>query len=707
MDSPQQSQPAFTSLPALPNELLFMIADYLGDDYTTFASLARTCRALNPVATYLLYTLDAKSTNPTVLAWGALTGNLECMELAIQHGAPVNQVSQFSFRPGQHRTLIERELNSFSYGLRQTDPSSFLRHVEFSENQEKILWGTALHFAALSNQLAAAELLIEAGAGFYERSFGLCSMSGYGEACSHSLESCPAEFFPMHTAVCYGHRDMIKLFLCHHASLFYITDKMEDDAGGSDAELSQQDPAEDGMPQADWHEIPQDVLNEWFQEVEGEEPPEDPEWQSEDEDPGTPQVTALHIAASLGRTDLVEFLAGESGISVNATDCDGRCPLHYAAHAVLKHPRAVIRKLVHMGARLDAQNDIDYDLIVRSVAEGRCAVAVDLLHLRAYENFNTEKLAYLLHAALTPAALHGPGFENISVANLAGTSHSRQSLSLDRSYRASPSSGLFKNESDMDLPSRQELVRVLVKHYGVDVNSFLPSIQETPVTLLALCNASSSDMLRSLIDVGADITKTNGNGETAIHCAMRLYASNWDLLDETAVYGLDPLGEFERFGVDESPDGMLCSLLAAWPADKFNAVNKDGINVLRCIFDSVSWENRRYIDLATFVNQPANYGGLVPGGMPLSVGTNEKIMRLKFVEALFNGPQPRASGLAPDIHWGSEWNTEKGEIRKVVIAKLTELRRKFKMAAKETRVMGDFHTFANFSGKKSGNLPVW
>ncbi|KAK3950316.1 ankyrin repeat-containing domain protein [Pseudoneurospora amorphoporcata] len=591
MDSPQQSQPAFISLLALPNELLFMIADYLGDDYTTFASLARTCRALNPVATYLLYTLDAKSTNPTVLAWGALTGNLECMELAIQHGAP-------------------RELNSFSYGLRQTGPSSFLRHVEFSENQEKILWGTALHFAALSNQVAAAELLIEAGAGFYERSFGLCSMSGYGEACSYSLESCPAEFFPMHTAVCYGHRDMIKLFLRHHASLFYITDKMEDDAGGSDVELSQQDPAEDGMPQADWHEISQDVLNEWFQEVEGEEAPEDPEWQSEDEDPGTPQVTALHIAASLGRTDLVEFLAGESGISVNATDCDGRCPLHYAAHAVLKHPRAVIRKLVQMGARLDAQDDIDYDLI----------------------NFNTEKLAYLLHAALTPAALHGPGFENVSVANLAGTSHSRQSLSLDRSYRASPSSGLFKNESDMDLPSRQELVRVLVKHYGVDVNSFLPSIQETPVTLLALRNASSSDMLRSLIDVGADITKTNGNGETAIHCAMRLYASNWDLLDETAVYGLDPLGEFERFGVDESPDGMLCSLLAAWPADKFNAVNKDGINVLRCIFDSVSWENRRYIDLATFVNQPANYGGLVPGGMPLSVGINEKIMRLNVVD---------------------------------------------------------------------------
>ncbi|KAK3351118.1 hypothetical protein B0H65DRAFT_537301 [Neurospora tetraspora] len=705
MDSQHQSQPAARSLPDLPNELLFMIADILGDDFLTFASLARTCRELNPFSIQMLYTLDAKSGNPTVLAWGALTGNLKCMKLAIQHGTPVDQVSQFSFRSGQHRTLVERELNSFSYGLRQTDPSTFMRHAEVPENREKTLWGTALHFAALSNQVAAAKLLIQAGAGFYKRSFGLCSMSGYGEACSHSLESCPTEFFPMHTAVCYGHKDMIKLFLRHKASAFYIADSMEDDSNDSEDELSQDDPAEDGLPQGNEEFEP-------LQGVEGEEPPEDPEWgpdEPEDEEPGTPQVTTLHIAASLGRIDLVEFLAGKNGISVNATDCDGRNPLHYAAHVMLKHPRATIRKLVQMGARLDAQDDIDFELIVRSVAEGRCAVAVDLLHLRAYTNFNTERLGYLLHAALTPAALHASSFEDVSIANLSDASYSRRSVLLHRRYWASYDSGWHKspNDSDMDSPKRQELVRLLVKDYGVDVNSFLPSIAETPVTLLALCNASSSDMLRCLIDVGADITKANGNGETAIHCAMRLYASDWKLLDQLADYSLDPLSELDHGGVDSSPDSMLCSLLAAWPADKFNAVNKDGIDVLKCIFDSVFWKDRRYIDLANLLNNPANYGGVVPCRTPPGVGIIEKTMRLQFVESLFSGYQSRPSGSADDIDWGWGWSAEKEEVRKAVIAKLTELRRKLRMAAAETRVMGGFHTYANFSGKKSGRLPKW
>lgn len=59
----------------------------------------------------------------------------------------------------------------------------------------------------------------------------------------------------------------------------------------------------------------------------------------------------------------------------------------------------------------------------------------------------------------------------------------------------------------MDLLERQELVRLLVKEFGVDVNRILPGIPETPTTLLALCNASSSDMHRCLLNLGADITK--------------------------------------------------------------------------------------------------------------------------------------------------------------------------------------------------------
>ncbi|KAJ4416738.1 hypothetical protein N0V85_002154 [Neurospora sp. IMI 360204] len=461
---------------------------------------------------------------------------------------------------------------------------------------------------------------------------------------------------------------------------------------------------------------PDDGLPEDEEELEEEEPPENPEWfqlgpdEPDDDQLGTPHATALHIAASLGRIDLVEFFAGKNGIFMNATDCDGRNPLHYAAHAMLKHPRAVIRKLVQMGARLDAQNDIDFELIVRSVGEGRCAVAIDLLQLRAYKNLTTERLGDLMHAALTPAALYT--FERgISIANLSGSSYSRYSVLLPPCHRGSYNSGYPNSTSysDIDSLERQELVRLLVKQFGVNVNGILPSIPETPVTLIALCNASSSGMLRCLLDLGADITKVNGNGDTAIHCAMRLYARGWKTLDQSREYELEPWADWDETGVGRSPDSVLCSLVAAWPGDRFNAVNKDGIDVLTCIFDSVFWEDRRYIDLAILLNSvsPAYYMAVVPRQMPPAVGLIEKTMRFHFVESLFCLSQLRTSGPAYDIDWSWGWSTEKEKVRKDVISKLTEIRRKLRMAAAEQVVMGAFVTYANFSGKKSGRLPNW
>ncbi|KAK3501415.1 ankyrin repeat-containing domain protein [Neurospora crassa] len=603
MDSRKLSQPATTSLPDLPNELLLIIADILGHDFSTLASLAATCRKLKPFFSRMLYRLDARSGNPTALAWGALTGNIRCMKSAMEQGTNVGQVSRFSFYPDQPKSHFERELNSHSCRL----------HASCGV--------TALHFAAVANQVAAAELLIKAGAGFRERSFGLCSMSDHGEACAHSLESCPKEFFPMHTAVCYGNKDMIELFLSRGAYVFYIADSPEDAS----------DDPDDGLP----------------------------------EDGEGPHATALHIAASLGRGDLVEFFAGKSGISLNATDCDGHTPLHYAAHAMLKHPRAVIRKLVQMGARLDARYDIEFELLIRSVVGGRCAIAVDLLHLRVYIHLTAEQLSYLLHAALTPAAFYS--FERgTSIANLSSASYSRRSVLLPRSYRDSYDTVLpdFTSDCNMDILDRQELVRLLVKEFGVDVNRILPGMPETPTTLLALCNASSSDMLRCLLDLGADITKVNGNGDTAIHCAMKLYAREWKTLELTRVYHrLEPWNQWEETSVDRSPDSVLHFLLTAWPGDKLNAVDNNGIDILQCIFNSISWEERHYINFANFINRlPLDYyyDGIVPARIPQIGGFVEMNMRLQFL----------------------------------------------KTGSKEQFLLGAFYTFPNFSGERSGEPPV-
>lgn len=295
----RQIASTYRSLPDLLNELLAIIAGFLDNDgFSTIASLALTCRTTNSFFNHMLYKIDAESSNPAALSWGALTGSLNCMKYAMEAGTPVDQIFRLGFVYDQPKSHFQRELQSHTCGLQLSDSWTFTRHTEV--DGDKTSWGTALHFATAANQLDAARLLLKAGASLQGRSFGLCSMSGPGESCVHCLESAAKEFFPMHTAVCHGHKEVIELFLRHGASTFCITDSAEED--------------------------PLRSTQCWVD-------PDDPESTM-----ATPHATALHIAASLGRIDLVEMFARDSYIFVNKTDCDGRTPLYYAALGIPKQP---------------------------------------------------------------------------------------------------------------------------------------------------------------------------------------------------------------------------------------------------------------------------------------------------------------------------------------------------------------------------------
>lgn len=67
-------------------------------------------------------------------------------------------------------------------------------------------------------------------------------------------------------------------------------------------------------------------------------------------------------------------------------------------------------------------------------------------------------------------------------------------------------------------------------------------------------------------------------------------------------------------------------------------------------------------------------------------------MRLQFVEALFG------VGRTDDVNlvWGETQGKEM--ILKIVIARLTEIRRKLKTGSKEQFLMDAFHKFPSFSG---------
>lgn len=275
------------------------------------------------------------------------------------------------------------------------------------------------------------------------------------------------------------------------------------------------------------------------------------------------------------------------------------------------------------------------------MAEGRCTVAIDLLHFRAYKNFTTKRLGDLLHAAITPAALHTDE-RGISVNNLRSANYTRYSVLLDRKSRGNESCPC----ADRDSRKREELVRLLVKDYGVNVNKMLPSIPETPVTLVARCNGSSSRMLSCLLeDLGADITKTNRNGDTAVHCAMRLYSREWAKLDQGRTYKLDNDHNGDWWvgdtGVGLCPDSVLLSLVSCRPGKEILTVKKNGgISVWDCIF--IHWKGRRYLDLVTALdNQDGPWcpnKTVTPYDMKsMLLARIEKIRRVEFVETLLGG----------------------------------------------------------------------
>lgn len=94
-----------------------MITDLLGDGISASAALALSCRSFHHLLNETIYKLDAESERPTAPAWGALAGNLECMERATEQGTPITQNTYHTFRPGQRQGVFLRELECYSLDI--------------------------------------------------------------------------------------------------------------------------------------------------------------------------------------------------------------------------------------------------------------------------------------------------------------------------------------------------------------------------------------------------------------------------------------------------------------------------------------------------------------------------------------------------------------------------------------------------------------
>ncbi|KAI1365259.1 hypothetical protein F5Y08DRAFT_338817 [Xylaria arbuscula] len=185
------------------NELLFIILA-TGDGgliVHDLASVARTCRALNDVATAVLYRHNVSHDRSSVMIWASQNNRLDTMKKALAFGADVN-----TFGP-----------SDLDYGLDST-------------------YGTPLHWAAKHGYDEIARLLLHHDAWLDAPSQRICHCPASGSAFHHvrrdhfslndfSLNNYHPRWYPLHLAICNRHETTAHIIMERHPP-FYMRDEV-------------------------------------------------------------------------------------------------------------------------------------------------------------------------------------------------------------------------------------------------------------------------------------------------------------------------------------------------------------------------------------------------------------------------------------------------------------------------------------------------
>ncbi|KAL8881431.1 MAG: hypothetical protein Q9198_001374, partial [Flavoplaca austrocitrina] len=279
--------------------------------------------------------------------------------------------------------------------------------------------------------------------------------------------------------------------------------------------------------------------------------------------PGTQCArAALHVVASLGNVEAIRLLL-EKGADVNLPDSAGDFALNYAASAL--HEPAV-KALIEAGAPVDTRSGSsrhnalystlrDKDVIgwreIRIVElfldrgadiEGYLEIWGSTLISTAAKLGNLDLVRLLVERGATlpddllcsvkdcatarylldrGARIVKDSDPDVSAIITAVATHNTSMLSLLLSYA-----------DDADIRTSYEAlhfaamygyldaVEVLLNH-GIDVNTHLPvsDYEETPLASACRGNKPNSEMVKRLLERGADVKFRDTSGSTALHCA--------------------------------------------------------------------------------------------------------------------------------------------------------------------------------------------
>jgi ankyrin repeat protein len=245
-------------------------------------------------------------------------------------------------------------------------------------------------------------------------------------------------------------------------------------------------------------------------------------------------ATLLHFAAQCNSNiDVLEYLI-EKGANVNAKNKDGETPLHFAAQC--NSNVDVLKYLVENGADVNAKNDLgwtplhfaaynfDDDVLKYLIENGADINAKDVcdttpLHFAAQYNSNVDVLKYLIENG---ADINAKDYEGKTPLDVADTEEKKQILinaGATTVYHPSvgpqitPKINIFKAVKRNDLTTVKQLLQI--NPYLVhDKNKY----GKTPLHYAARYN-SNVDVLKYLIEKGADINAKDYNGKTPLDVA--------------------------------------------------------------------------------------------------------------------------------------------------------------------------------------------
>lgn len=155
----------------LPNELIFLIAHYMDDEYATNA-LLQTNKRLYALLNKSLYTANARSPHPSALEWAARHGQVQTARYALKAGISPTQYWEGDWLPLASACIyghldVVRLLVQHGVDLSPLDGWSTLDEYEEYDAQPED-HGYPVALAARRGHYEIVKLLLEAGAPFDE-----------------------------------------------------------------------------------------------------------------------------------------------------------------------------------------------------------------------------------------------------------------------------------------------------------------------------------------------------------------------------------------------------------------------------------------------------------------------------------------------------------------------------------------------------------